>query len=244
MTPNGARPLRCVTVGDGPTLLLLHGYGLQPETYLPLARLLGDRARVAIPDIFALPERWTYEHALECLDLTLADLDVDRYSTLAHSFGGALQLGLAARSPGRVVECVFSDTLGVTRELLLAREAVSPAGIVRMATPRAVAAFAKSFATHPLQLTRAALFAFFSDRDADFAACAAAEIPCHVLWAAHDSILSRADGQKFADRLDASFTIARHQPGHRYLDHDWMFEDPDVFATHLEELDLHVLSAA
>lgn len=242
MTGAKARPLRCVTVGEGETLVLLHGYGLRPETYLPLARLLADRARIAIPDIFALPERWTYDHALDCLDLTIDELGLERVSLLAHSFGGALQLGLAARAPQRVVEFVFSDTLGVTRELLLAREAVSPAGIVRMATPEALAAFAKSFATHPVQLARAALFAFFSDRDAEFETCAAAGIPGHVLWAAHDSILSRADGQRFADRLNASFTIARRRAGQHYLDHDWMFEDPENFAEHLDELDLRVLA--
>ena len=53
--PSKARPLRCVSVGDGPSLVLLHGYAMQPETYLPLARLLADRVRVVIPAIFALP---------------------------------------------------------------------------------------------------------------------------------------------------------------------------------------------
>ena len=37
-----ARPLRCVTVGEGRPLVLLHGYAMQPETYLPLARRLAD----------------------------------------------------------------------------------------------------------------------------------------------------------------------------------------------------------
>src|SRR5436309_881321 len=72
-----ARPLRCVTVGDGPALVLLHGYAMQPETYLPLARLLADRARVVIPAIFALPERWSFDHALECLELTVDDQGID-----------------------------------------------------------------------------------------------------------------------------------------------------------------------
>ena len=52
------RPLRCVDTGDGPALVLLHGFAMQPETYLPLARLLTDRIRVVIPAIFALPGRW------------------------------------------------------------------------------------------------------------------------------------------------------------------------------------------
>ena len=68
-----ARPLRCVTVGDGPALVLLHGFAMQPETYLPLARLLADRVKVVSPAIFALPERWSFDHAIECLELTIVD---------------------------------------------------------------------------------------------------------------------------------------------------------------------------
>src|SRR5436305_625953 len=106
---SNARPLRCVTLGDGPPLVLSHGYAMQPETYLPLARLLADRARVVIPAIFALPERWSFGHAVASLEATLDDLDLERFSMLGHSFGGGLELAVAARRPERVVECVFAD---------------------------------------------------------------------------------------------------------------------------------------
>src|SRR4029077_1483287 len=96
-TSSNARPLRCLPVGEGPPLVLLHGYAMQPETYLPLARLLADRVRVVIPAIFALPERWSFDAGLECLELPLDDQGVDRTSLLGHSFGGGLELGLAAR---------------------------------------------------------------------------------------------------------------------------------------------------
>src|SRR5438067_7795844 len=97
------RPLRCVDTGEGPALVLLHGFAMQPETYLPLARLLADRAQVVIPAIFGLPERWSFDHALECLELTVDDLAIDRMSLLGHSFGGGLELAYAARHPDRVV---------------------------------------------------------------------------------------------------------------------------------------------
>ena len=112
-----ARPLQHVDIGAGPTIVLLHGYGMQPATYLPMARLLADRARVVIPNLLALPERWTFEHALDCLELTLDEIGVDQVSLLGHSFGGGLELGLVCRSPARIVECVFSDTLGAPRLL-------------------------------------------------------------------------------------------------------------------------------
>jgi len=62
-----------------------------------------------------------------------------------------------------------------------------------------------------------------------------------VLWAERDTVLSRADGREFAARLHADFTVARRPPGYGPIDHDWMFDDPELFAAHLEELGLRVL---
>ena len=240
---SNARPLRCVTVGAGPALVLLHGYAMQPETYLPLARLLADRARVVIPAIFALPERWSFEHALACLELTVDDQGIDRASLLGHSFGGGLELAYAARHPERVVECVFSDTLADRREFRLAQEALrNPIRLLGMASVPAAEAFFKSFLTHPEQLMRAAWWGFTSDRTGDINGIAAQGTPCHVLWAERDSILLRSDGQHFAHDLGASFTVAQRPPGYGHIDHDWMFDDPELFAAHLEDLDLQVLS--
>jgi pimeloyl-ACP methyl ester carboxylesterase len=239
----GTRPLRYEAVGSGPTIVLLHGYGMEPATYLRTAQLLADRVRVVIPDLFALPERWTFEHVLDCLELTLDELGVERVSLLGHSFGGGLELGLATRSPERVVECVFSDTLGVHRQFSLAFEAVHPFGVLRMATPTAVRAFFQSWLSHPVQLSAAGLWAFFSDREGEIEAIAAARLPCHVLWAERDTILSRKDGREFAQRLRATFTVAERPPGYGPIDHDWMFDDPELFVQHLDKLGLRALSS-
>src|SRR3954462_2836930 len=238
-----ARPLRCVTVGDGPPLVLLHGYAMQPETYLPLARLLADRVRVVIPAIFALPERWSFDHALKCLELTLDDQGVENATLLGHSFGGGLELAYAARHPDRVVECVFSDTLADRREFRLAEEALrNPPRHPGMASVPAAEAFFKSFLTHPLQLMRAAWCGFTIDRSNDIDTIVAEGLPCHVLWASRDSILLRSDGQDFARDLHATFTVANAPSGYGAIDHDWMFDDPDLFTAHLEDLGLQVLS--
>ena len=219
--------------------MLLHGFAMQPRTYLPLARLLADRARLVIPAIFDVPGGWTFRHALDCVEATLDELDLERVSLLGHSFGGGLELGLASTRPERVVECVFGDTLGVRERFGLAQEALRrPWGILGMATPPAAAAFFQSVATHPLQLAAAGLWGFVSDRDSDIELVVEAGIPCHVLWASRDSILSRDDGQEFAKRLHASFDVAA-APG---IDHDWMFDDPELFAAHLNRLGLKALT--
>jgi pimeloyl-ACP methyl ester carboxylesterase len=238
-----AQSLRSISIGDGPTIVLLHGYAMQPRIYTPMARLLADRVRVVIPDIQALPARWTFDHAIDCLELTLDDLQVSRVSLLGHSFGGGLELGLAARSPERVAECVFSDTLGVSSKMSLAREALShPLGDLRLATPPAVSAFVRSWVRHPGQLASSALWAFSSDREDDIEIIANARVPCHVLWAEQDTILNRRDGREFARRLNATFTVAERPPGYGPIDHDWMFDDPELFVAHLDKLGLRALT--
>lgn len=238
-----ARPLRYLDIGAGPTIVVLHGYGMKPETYVPMARLLTDRARVVIPDLFAVSGRWTFDHALDCLQRTIDDLGVEQVSLLGHSFGGGLELGLVCRSPQRIVECVFSDTLGMEREFSLALETVHPLGIVRMATPRAVRSFSEQWLAHPMHMAEAALWAFRSDRRPEIEECADFGLPCHVLWAARDTILSRKDGQEFARNLHATFTVAKGPPAYGPIDHDWMFDDPELFVQHLNELGLRALPA-
>jgi pimeloyl-ACP methyl ester carboxylesterase len=232
-------------VGAGPAVVILPGYAMQPWTYLPPARLLADDARVVIPAVFSVSGRWSFRRALGALEATLDELGFDRVSLIGHSFSGGLELGLAARQPQRIVECVFSDTLAVRTRFRLAEEALRhPLGILSMATPPAVVAFAESWATHPAQLIEAALWGFISDRQDDIDAVVAAGIPCHVLWANHDSLLARSDGQEFAHDLHASFTVASgHQPSER-IDHDWMFDDPELFVEHLRKLDLRFLGGA
>lgn len=61
-----------------------------------------------------------------------------------------------------------------------------------------------------------------------------------MLWANRDSVLSRSDGRTFARRMKASFTVAS-APGRGPIDHDWMFQDPDLFFAHLVALKLVAL---
>jgi len=101
-----ARPLQYVDIGAGPTIVLLHGYGMQPVTYLPMARLLADRARVVIPNLLALPERWTFEHALDCLELTLDEIGVDQVSLLGELLDATTSAGREIATPGRPVAII------------------------------------------------------------------------------------------------------------------------------------------
>jgi pimeloyl-ACP methyl ester carboxylesterase len=231
-----------VDIGAGAPVIVLHGYAMRPDTYLPLAHLLAPRCRVIIPDLFAFRGRWRYQQVLDAFSATVDRLGLAHVSLMGHSFGGGIELGFAARYPDRVVELVFSDTLAVSSQLGLADEALRhPFGLFHLATWSATTAFARSWMEHPRQLVGAGWWGFRSVRNQDSEAVARAGIPAHVLWANRDSILSRDDGERFAEELNASFTVAAPPDG-RPIDHDWMFQEPDLFVAQLEELKLHALA--
>jgi pimeloyl-ACP methyl ester carboxylesterase len=226
--------------GSGRVLVLIPGYGTRPDTYQPLVRLLAQRCRVVLVDIYAIRGPWRYADVLRSFVTTLDRLGLDRASFLGHSFGGGIELGCAVRQPERVVELVFADTLAVSREWVLAREALShPWRLLGMATPRAAIDFMRSWVEHPRQLVDAAWWGFTSGRSEDIQRIAKAGIPAHVLWANRDSLLNRQDGQEFARELHASFTVV-DAPG--YIDHDWMYRHPQLFVEHLDRLGLRVLT--
>jgi pimeloyl-ACP methyl ester carboxylesterase len=197
---------------------------------------------VVVPDLFGFRGPWRYPNVLDGFTATLDGLGLDQVTLIGHSFGGGIELGFASSFPARVVELVFSDTLAVSREWGLADEAMRhPFGLFRLATPIAASAFVRQWTRYPRQLIGAAWWGFTSDRDGEGEECAKAGLPAHVLWANRDSILERSDGERFARELNASFTVAS-APDDRPIDRDWMFQEPELFFSHLEDLKLNALA--
>ena len=129
---------------------------------------LTERADVVIPGLWNVPGWWAFDRVRRLPRDARSTTPASAGSAcIAHSFGGAVLLGFAARRPDRVVECVFGDTLGVNREMCWPVEAAHPFGILRMATPAAASAFVRSWMTRPRPLATAALSAFVDDREAD-----------------------------------------------------------------------------
>jgi pimeloyl-ACP methyl ester carboxylesterase len=231
-----------IKVGDGPPVVILHGFAMRPATYGGLVDLLAEHCRVYVPDLFAVRGRWSYRSVVDAFITTIDGLGLDRFSLIGHSFGGGIELGFASLFPERVVELVFSDSLAASREWQLAAEVLHhPLRLLRLVTPMAAAAFLHTCVDHPRQLIDAAYWGFTSGRTNDSDVVARLGIPAHVLWANRDSILSQADGSRFAEELGATFTVA--SPDRGSLDHDWMFQQPQVFFDHLESLGLVALSS-
>lgn len=223
-------PLPAIARGEGPDVVLIPGYGLGPMTYLRTAELLAERGRVVVPGWLHVHGAWTYRGCLDALEATLRWYGVDRYTLLAHSFGGGLALGLAARDPDRVVDLVFCDTVGLTPRWGLAWNAVQGSNLLKLATAQAAVDFIRSCITSPVSLGRAGWWGFRSDMSSEVERVGEGDIRSHVLWAERDTLLARADGERFADRIGASFHVVDDPEGPGPVDHDWMFRHPKLFA--------------
>jgi pimeloyl-ACP methyl ester carboxylesterase len=230
-----------IDIGEGPSVLLLHGFAMTPGTYRNTAELLARVGRVVVPDLFAFKGPWRYDRVLQALGETVDSLGLEQMTIIGHSFGGGLELGFAAAHPEKVSELVFSDTLAVSEEWGLADEALRhPLRLLELATPAAVSAFTRSCLLHPRQVAEAGWWGFTSGRGDDIGEIAWDRIPAHVVWANRDSVLTRSDGQQFAKLLGATFTVADSPDGHP-IDHDWMFQEPRLFVSHLQRLGLRIL---
>ncbi|MHB8440221.1 MAG: alpha/beta fold hydrolase [Acidimicrobiales bacterium] len=230
-------------IGQGAPIVVLHGFAMRPATYRATAELLAGRgARVVVPDLFDVPAPWRFDDVVKALELGLERRGLDRVTLVGHSFGGGIELGYAVTHLECVEELVFSDTLAVSEQWGLADEALRhPLGILRLATPEAIRGFVSSLAHYPRQLAAAGWWGFRSERQTGIERVAQARIPAHVLWASRDSILAQSDGRQFAEQLHADFTVAQLPDGGP-VDHDWMFQNPELFVRHLDELKLRALA--
>lgn len=107
--------------GDGKTVLLLHGWGGNNESFAPVFDSLKKHFRVVAPDFWGFGKSsppdcpdgadifWYAERTKEFLDA----LGIDRADVVAHSFGGRVSLVLADRYPDLFCKAVFCDIAGM-----------------------------------------------------------------------------------------------------------------------------------
>lgn len=235
-------PLLHIEEGAGKPLIILQGFGTLPTTYRSSALLLGRRCRVIVPAIYwGQGMQWSADKVRHGLHQLLDDLEIERATFLAHSFGGGILLEFVARHEDRVADLVFADTLGMAHQWKLAREAARhPLRLLWMATPTAARDFGEAVINSPGHLIQAAWWGFESDRRIEALMVRERKIKTHVLWASRDSLLSRDDGKAFAADMDASFE-AVESPLDKPVDHDWVYRHPWLLEERLEALDLWAL---
>ena len=123
--------IRSFEGGDGPPLLLVHGFGGSAWNFAELAPLLSGR-RLIIPDLpghggsSALPAA-----SLAGFADVVASLLEEPVDVLGHSMGGVVALRLAERHSALVRSVVLAAAAGISSSTRLAEITIALAGIVQ-----------------------------------------------------------------------------------------------------------------
>lgn len=94
-------------VGEGKPLIVLHGWGSNSEVMAPLAQGLSGLRTCLVPDLPGFGasqppgQAWTVDDYADFVEQFAADLNLQPYDLLVHSFGGRIALKLCARPHNR-----------------------------------------------------------------------------------------------------------------------------------------------
>jgi haloalkane dehalogenase len=106
-----------VDEGDGPPILLLHGWPLWSYCYRDIIRDLSPRYRCIAPDMIGFglsdkPEDFSYTPAAHCRNLTslVEALRLNELTLVAHDFGGPVALTMALDMPEKVRRICLMNT--------------------------------------------------------------------------------------------------------------------------------------
>lgn len=115
---NGLRT-RYLMLGEGEPIILLHGWGTNLDSFLPMYSVLQKSMRVIAVDFPGFghtdfpPIPWTVGDYTNWLISFLQALGVTSAYFLGHSFGGRVSIKLAASSPEIVKKLILVDSAGV-----------------------------------------------------------------------------------------------------------------------------------
>src|SRR3954471_14471506 len=123
-----------VKVGEGPTLLLLHGLGCDHTTWAPVIQKLSRHYTVIAPDLLghgaSAKPRADYSvggYANGMRDL-LTVLGIDKVTVVGHSFGGGVAMQFAYQFPERTERMILVAPGGLGPEVSPAIRAVTLPG--------------------------------------------------------------------------------------------------------------------
>ncbi len=101
--------------GNGPAVVLLHGYGETGDMWAPMAADLARDHTVVVPDLRGLglssKPAGGFDKKTQAGDVTgvLDELKIDRADVVAHDIGNMVGYALAAQHPDRVTRLVLID---------------------------------------------------------------------------------------------------------------------------------------
>lgn len=117
ITLDGDVKLRYEVSGEGPSVILMHGWGCQASTLESIAKIVAERHTVYnldFPGFGASPEPssvWGVEEYTTMLESFVKKLGIEKPILLGHSFGG--RVGILYSSRNKVDKLILVDAAGV-----------------------------------------------------------------------------------------------------------------------------------
>jgi pimeloyl-ACP methyl ester carboxylesterase len=213
--------------GDGPPLILVHGYGAASSWWHRNMGPLAEQRRVYAPDLGGFGRSWpkhrfSLEGTVECLVSWMQELGLPRADFCGHSMGGHICLRLAAAHPDCVRKLVLADASGLplnARLLQLAWRSMRSQGHTRFRF--APIALATALQAGPLVLGGALHDLLADDVQTVLSGIAA---PTLLVWGERDLLVPLALGQALHRAIQGSRLVVVPGAGHNV-----MFECPDQF---------------
>ena len=233
--------MRYLVAGEGEPLMLVHGLGGAASNWLALAPALLPGRRLIVPELPGhggsppLPGAPGLDAYADSVAALVEHVGVGTAAVVGHSFGGAVALRLAIRSPELVDRLVLAGAAGISSATRRARYALTITALVqpgkRIAPHRLLVArsavlrtlvFGRWGAADPPAFPPDVAESFLSGpaRHTDTASGARALVlddprqelervrcPCLVLWGARDTQLPIADAFEYARRLRAPLRV-------------------------------------
>lgn len=117
----GGRRVRYIDEGEGPAVLLLHGWGAPAETYRLIIDHLSPRFRVIAPDLPGFgaseepPVPWSADDYADFVTAFVQALGLSSLIGIGHSNGGRILIKLASRPslPFAVPQMILIDAAGI-----------------------------------------------------------------------------------------------------------------------------------
>ena len=108
---------------NGPTILLLHGWGCDGSIFSFIEKGLSEQADVLTVDFPGHgqsgepPAPWGVPEYAEQIAGLLESLSISKARVVAHSFGGRVAIYLASQHPDRVEQMVLTGAAGIRKPL-------------------------------------------------------------------------------------------------------------------------------
>lgn len=108
--------INCKTAGEGPAVLILHGWGGSSDSWLKIQEILSQKGfSVICPDLPGFGKSsnplvpWSNDDYVNLISNFIDKLSLNKFFLIGHSFGGGLAVKFTIKYPEKIQGLILSD---------------------------------------------------------------------------------------------------------------------------------------